>query len=146
MRQINSKGAKLIQRFEGCKLSAYKCPAGVWTIGYGHTQGVKQGMKISLEQAQQLLIGDLRRFCAGVDSLTQTLNLSDDMFAALVCFAYNVGLGNFSTSTLLKKVKADKTDKSIINEFLRWNKAGGQALAGLTARREAEAKLYFSAQ
>ena len=123
--KISPRGIELVKQFEGCKLTAYVCPAGVLTIGYGSTgQHVKAGMKIDGAQANALLLKDLERFEA-------------------VSFAFNLGLGNLEKSTLLKLHNAGKHTEAA-DQFKRWNKAGGKVLAGLTRRREAEAALYLS--
>ena len=119
----------LIHTFEGCRLHAYKCPAGVWTIGWGHTAGVYEGMTITREQANEFLEQDIRIF---EDNLTFALGLDDNdrmpnglpisqhQFDALLSFTYNVGPGNLARSTLLRKVKANPKDPSIRGEFSRW--------------------------
>lgn len=137
----SERGLSLIKSFEGLRLESYLCPAKVWTIGYGHTSGVKQGQTIIEEQAEQFLKDDLLTFEKAV--LAHNLKLNQNQFDALVSFTYNVGGGNLNKSTLLRKVKDNPTDASIRNEFMKWNKANGKALAGLTRRRNAEADLYF---
>lgn len=139
--KISSKGIELIKSFEGCRLSAYKCPAGVWTIGYGHTLGVTKGQKITAQQAEDLLKGDLEVFEDNVD--THDLNLTIGQYDALVSFSFNVGMTALNRSTLLKKLKAGDTQGSA-DEFLKWNKAGGKVLLGLIARRKAERRLFLS--
>ena len=134
--------------FEGCKLEAYQCSAKVWTIGWGNTfyengTPVRQGDKITQDRANSLFVFVANKFADEIKKLIKT-NLSENQFSALVCFAYNVGTGNLAKSTLLKKVNVNPNDPSISNEFLRWNKAGGKALLGLTRRRTAESKLYFT--
>ena len=136
------KGIALIKEFEGLHLKAYKCPGGVWTIGYGHTVGVKPGMVISEAQAEEYLKADLVRFERYLNGLGLALN--QNQFDALVSFIYNVGTGNFSSSTLLRKVRANPQDNSIMDEFLRWVYSKGRVLPGLQRRRLAEMKLYFS--
>lgn len=140
-----SKGIALIKSFEGLYLKAYLCPAGVWTIGYGHTKGVQKGQTITALQADQFLGEDLKRFEKTVSG--QNLKLTQNQFDALVSFTYNVGEGNFQSSTLLKKAKLNPADLSIRNEFAKWNKAKVNGvltvLDGLTRRRTAEANLYF---
>lgn len=140
---INKDGIELIKRTEGVRLKAYKCPAGKWTIGYGHTKGVTEGMTITQKQAEEFLQEDLATFENGVLKLVAPQQLTENQKASLVSFAYNVGLGNFQKSTLLKKVKADPSDPSIYDEFMKWVNGGGKKLAGLVMRREAEAALYF---
>ena len=136
------KGIALIKEFEGLRLKAYKCPGGVWTIGYGHTAGVKPGMVITKAQAEEYLKADLIAFERYLNSLGLTLN--QNQFDALISFIYNVGTGNFSNSTLLRKVRANPRDNSIMDEFLRWVYSKGRVLPGLQRRRLAEMKLYFS--
>lgn len=136
-------GVDLIKTHEGLRLSAYRCPAGILTIGYGHTGGdVTPGMSVTQMQAEILLVRDLARFETGVDRLVHVI-LTQNQFNALVSFAYNVGLGAFAGSTLLRKINANPVDPSIKDEFLRWNKAKGVILPGLTKRRMDEAILYF---
>lgn len=142
MMKTSDKGLDLIKSFEGLRLTSYLCPADVWTIGYGHTRGVKPNQTISEAQAESLLKGDLLSFEKSV--LSHKLELNQNQFDALVSFVYNLGAGNFSRSTLLRKIKANPNDPSIEDEFLKWNKAGGKVLEGLTRRRKAEADLYFS--
>jgi lysozyme len=149
---ISSKGIQLIEQFE-CSgnvnnfLKAYKCPAGVWTIGIGTTvypngQKVKEGDTCTKEQAYQYLQNDLLFTEKQVDSYT-TDAISQNQFDALVSFAYNVGVNGLKTSTLLKKVNANTNDPTIRDEFMRWVYGGGVVLPGLVNRRKAEANLYF---
>lgn len=140
--KINKEGLELIKKFEGLKLKSYLCPAKVWTIGYGHTKGVKEGQKITEEEATKLLLEDISIFENGVNKLTQS-KISENQFSALVSFTFNLGLGNLKSSTLLKKVNNDPNDPTIKDEFVKWNKAGGKVLLGLTNRRKDEANLYF---
>ena len=136
------KGIALIKEFEGLRLKAYKCPGGVWTIGYGHTAGVKPGMVITEAQAEEYLKADLIAFERYLNGLGLALN--QNQFDALVSFIYNVGTGNFYSSTILRKVRANPQDNSIMDEFLRWVYSKGRVLPGLQRRRLAEMKLYFS--
>lgn len=136
------KGINLIKSFESLRQEAYKCPAGVWTIGYGHTKGVKPGDKIDEQEAEQLLAEDLREFEAVINRECPGIN--QNQFDALASFCFNVGIGSFIKSTLLKCVKANPGNVNIRHEFSRWNKSGGMVLAGLIRRRKAEADLYFS--
>lgn len=140
--KTSPKGIALIKEFEGLRLKAYKCPGGVWTIGYGHTAGVKSGMVITEAQAEEYLKADLIAFERYLNGLGLALN--QNQFDALVSFIYNVGTGNFSSSTLLRKVRANPQDNSIVDEFLRWVYSKGRVLPGLQRRRLAEMKLYFS--
>jgi lysozyme len=140
--KTSPKGIALIKEFEGLRLKAYKCPGGVWTIGYGHTAGVKPGMVITEAQAGEYLKADLIAFERYLNGLGLALN--QNQFDALVSFIYNVGTGNFSSSTLLRKVRANPQDNSIMDEFLRWVYSKGRVLPGLQRRRLAVMKLYFS--
>lgn len=141
--KITNEGINLIKKFEGLRLEAYLCPAGVWTIGYGHTEGVKEGDKITQEEAEMFLKSDLRTFEIGVECLIKK-QLTDNQFSSLVSFAYNLGLNNLKSSTLLKKVNSNSNDRTIVDEFIKWIYAGGKQLEGLKRRRQAEAYLYFS--
>ena len=140
--KTSPKGITLIKEFEGLRLKAYKCPGGVWTIGYGHTAGVKPGMVISEAQAEEYLMADLIASEKYLNDLRLAIN--QNQFDALISFIYNVGTGNFSRSTLLRKVRANPQDNSIMDEFLRWVYSKGRVLPGLQRRRLAEMKLYFS--
>ena len=143
-----NKGIPTIRKFEGLRLEAYKCPAGVWTIGYGSTffengSKVQNGDKITLDRADRLLFDIVMKFEISVRGLVKS-KINDNQLGALTSFAFNVGVTNFRKSTLLKKVNANPSDATIRNEFMRWTKAGGKVLKGLVTRREAEANLYFS--
>ena len=140
--KASSKALELIKQFEGLRLKAYLCPGGVWTIGYGHTAGVKSGMVITEAQAEEFLLSDIAAFEKAVND--QNLALTQNMFDALVSFTFNVGVGNFKRSTLLCKIKVNTWDNSIMDEFLRWVYSKGRVLPGLQRRRLAEMKLYFS--
>ena len=129
-----------IKEFEGCKLTAYRCPAGVLTIGVGHTKGVKIGQVITMGQAESLLKGDLLPCETFVNNLK--LDLTQGQFDALVDFAFNLGIRNLRGSTLLKKVRINAPVTEIQAEFRKWNKAGGKVLEGLVRRREWEAQRY----
>ena len=140
--QINPAGIQLLTAFEGCELTAYQDSVGVWTVGYGHTKDVHPGMKITQAQAEQLLKQDLGIFEDAVaDAITVEIN--DDQFAALVSFAFNLGAGALFESTLLRLLNTGDFQKAA-NEFPQWNKAGGQALLGLTRRRLAERALFLA--
>ena len=132
---------QLIKEFEGCKLKAYKCPADVWTIGYGHTDGVKEGDEITQQEADRLLAADVDLFTSGVQRLV-TSDINRNQLGALVSFAFNLGLGNLRHSTLLKLVNAGDF-VGAANQFPRWNKAAGKVLPGLVRRREAEKQLFL---
>lgn len=135
-------GINLIKQFESLRCEAYRCPAGIWTIGYGHTAGVRRGDRIDEQKAEQLLAEDLRQFETVVNQECPGVN--QNQFDALVSFVFNIGTGNFLKSTLLKCVKTNPQNVNIRYEFSRWNKANGTVLSGLIRRRKAEADLYFS--
>ena len=143
-----NKGIPLIKKYEGLKLQAYICPAGIPTIGYGNTfyengSKVVMGEKISIERADSLLLQTVGKFESAVKNLIKS-TVNENQLGALTSFAYNVGMGNFSRSTLLRKVNINPADASIRDEFMKWNKGGGKVLNGLTKRRKDEADLYFS--
>lgn len=132
----------MIMKHEGCKLKAYVCPAGVLTIGYGHTgKDVKAGMEITQAEAERLLLSDMDKFCAAVERLVK-VKLSDNQFAALVSLCFNIGDGAFGKSTLLKKLNAGDIIGAT-QEFPKWNKGGGKVLPGLVKRREDEQRLFI---
>ncbi|MEO1067658.1 MAG: lysozyme [Cyanobacteria bacterium J06638_6] len=145
--QINAAGLALIKEFEGLRTTAYRDPVGIWTIGYGHTSmagppPVYEGMTITAAEAEAILQQDLDVFEQGVsDALTITTN--ENQFSAMVSFSFNVGLGAYRNSTLLRKHNAGDF-AGAANEFLRWIYADGQILPGLVRRREAERSLYLS--
>lgn len=141
--KTSQKGIDLIKNFEGLELKSYKDSVGVLTIGYGSTgQHVSPDMIITKEQAEQLLKKDLERFEKGVSDLVK-VELNQSQFDALVSFSFNLGLGNLKSSTLLKKLNASDY-KGAADEILRWNRAGGKVLNGLTRRRIAERDLFLS--
>lgn len=145
--QISNNGIALIKQFEGCRLTAYQDSVGVWTIGYGWTQPVdgkpiRAGMTIKQDTAERLLKTGLVSYENDVARLVK-VGLSQGQFDALVSFTYNLGARSLSTSTLLQKLNAGDY-AGAADEFLRWNKAGGKVLTGLTHRREAERALFLS--
>ena len=143
MMQTSEKGFDLIRKYEGLQLAAYVCPGGKLTIGYGHTgPDVTKGRKIDAEEANALLEHDVQRFERGVNELV-TVPMTQGMFDALISFSFNLGAGSLKNSTLLKKLNSDDREAAA-NEFLRWNKAMGKVLAGLTARRESERELFLA--
>lgn len=139
--KTSKNGIELIKKYEGCRLTAYKCPANVWTIGYGHTKGVKSGMKITKAQAEAYLKQDLVTYENAVSKYVK-VPISQNQFDALVSFSFNCGTGALRTSTLLSKL--NKRDyNGAANEFLRWNKANGKVLNGLVRRRTEERALFL---
>ena len=141
---ICQDGLDLIKKFEGCKLKAYPDPAtggDPWTIGFGHTgPDVFPGLVISQDLADKLLLKDLEKFELGVKNLLK-VKVNQYQFASLVSFAFNCGLANLKSSTLLALVNENKPVEAV-KQFIRWNKANGKVMAGLTKRREAEALLF----
>lgn len=129
-----------IKNCESLRLKAYRCPAGVPTIGYGSTKGVKMGMIITKEEAEKRLRDDLSTAERYVNGLK--VCKTQGQFDALVDFAFNVGCGRLKTSTLLKYIREGKPVSEIQKQFLRWNKSGGVVLTGLTKRRQWEAQRY----
>jgi lysozyme len=141
MPKINPAGLNLIKTFEGCSLKAYRDPVGIWTIGYGHTgTDVREGQAITQQQADDLLARDLARFESGVNGLVSH-SISPNQFAALVSFAFNLGMGALQESTLMRLVNAGDYAGAKA-QFGRWVNAGGRTLEGLVRRRAAEAKLF----
>ncbi|WP_312450056.1 lysozyme [Stutzerimonas nitrititolerans] len=130
----------MIKSFEGLRLSAYKCPADVWTIGYGTTAGVKEGQIITKERAEELLRDDVKRFEDQVLRLVK-VPLTQGQLDALVSFTYNLGAANLGNSTLLRLLNAGDY-KGAAAQFDRWTKAGGKELPGLVKRRAAERALF----
>ena len=142
--KTSAEGIALIKKFEGLELDSYQCSANVWTLGYGHTQGVAEGDSCSEEEAEIILVNDLKEFETYVNALVD-VELDQNQFDALVAWTFNLGPTNLRTSTLLKKLIAgDYND--VPSEIKRWNRAGGQVLDGLIRRREAEALLFAGEQ
>lgn len=140
--KTSQKGIDLIKRFEGFSPTAYLCPAGVWTIGYGHTAGVSEGDSVDEDTAEDFLREDLADAEGAVGKYVK-VPLKQWQFDALVSFAFNLGAGNLYSSTLLKKVNRNPDDPAIRQEFGKWVHAGGRVLPGLVERRKAEADMYF---
>jgi lysozyme len=134
------QGIELIRHFEGCRFDAYLCPAGVWTIGYGHTADVKEGDSIDQEAAEAFLIEDLETFEQAVTRLVE-VPLTQQQFDALVSWTFNLGAGNLAESTLLRKLN-NYQYVEVPEQMMRWVRAGGQVLEGLVKRRAAEAALF----
>ena len=155
--KLSDKGYDLIKKFEGYSDRPYKCPAGIPTIGYGNTyyhNGVKVKItdkQITREYANEILAHTADEFASDVMKLVKS-KISVNQLNALTAFAYNVGIGEntpnrksgLAGSTLLKLVNINPNDAMIAKEFLKWNKAGGKVLNGLTNRRIAESALYFT--
>jgi lysozyme len=166
--KINQKGIDLIKNFESLHdgdlrtigLQPKMCPVQIWTVGWGHaivdpltrkflkgTKDQKRALELyssmTEQEAEMLLKRDLTAFSSGVTRALK-VKLTENQFSALVSFAYNVGIGNYNKSTLLRLINANPNNPQIEEQFLRWNRGGGKVLNGLTRRRTAEAKLYFS--
>ena len=147
-RQINEAGRALVKQFEGYRAEAYRCPAGVWTIGYGHTGGVKRGYTVTPEQAEALLASDLSRAGLEVERLV-TVPLSDNQFASLCSFDFNLGASTLANSTLLKRLNAGNY-AAVPGELAKWVKVRDprtgrkKTMAGLVKRRAAEAELWVA--
>lgn len=131
-----------IKEFEGCKLKAYRDLGGIWTIGYGSTgKGIEKGVVWTQEQADDRLLKDVGLFGISVLALLH-VELNDNQLAALISFAYNVGLHSLAKSTLLRKI--NNFQEGAENEFLKWNKVNGKEVSGLTRRRTAERDLFLA--
>lgn len=136
----------LIKSYERLRLKAYRCPAGVWTIGYGHTKGVTQSSVVNRQGAEELFnkdLYDIAEYPISDIFYKAKVTLTQNQFDALCSFVFNIGTTNFRKSTLLKKALVNPNDKSIYNEFKKWNKSDKKELEGLTRRRIREADLYF---
>lgn len=138
---ISRNGIEFIKKEEGLVLNAYLCPANVWTIGYGHTNGVKKGDKITEEQAEDFLVNDLLYSERVVNKMVK-VKLNQNQYDALVSFVFNVGSGNFINSTLLKKLNTGANNDEICVELRRWVFSKGKKLPVLVARRQRECELY----
>ena len=137
---ISQEGLGLIKKFEGCELEAYVCAAGVWTIGYGSTKEVKEGDKISQEEADKLLLHEMDEY-EGYITDNVTVDLKQNQFDSLVSWVFNLGPTNLKASTMLKVLNLGNFE-GVPEQMKRWNKANGKTLDGLIRRREAEALLF----
>ncbi len=137
---ISQEGISLIKKFEGCELEAYQCAAGVWTIGYGSTKGVKEGDTLTQKEADNLLLHEMQEYEGYIKELIK-VPLKQNQFDALVSWVFNLGPANLKASTMLKFLNAG--DYHLIpSQIKRWNKASGKVLEGLIRRREAEALMF----
>lgn len=141
-RKVSNTGIETIKKHEGLRLDAYLCPANVWTIGYGHTGGVKKGDRITREQAESYLISDLSK--AEIIVNAEVPWVTQGQFDALVSFVFNVGGGNFKKSSLLRLLKERQPKEVVANQFHRWVYGGGKVLPGLVRRRQDEYMLFVS--
>ena len=137
---ISQTGIDLLKHFEGCELKAYQDSVGVWTIGYGHTKGIYEGLEITQSEAEKMLVDELPEYEGYITDKVVPM-LQQHEYDALVCWVYNLGPTNLSSSTLLKRLNAGEF-KDVPFQMKRWDKAGGQPLLGLTRRRNAEALLF----
>ena len=139
--KTSNQGKNLIKEAEGLRLDAYRCPAGIPTIGWGHTKGVKMGQRITLAMAEDLLVEDI----APIERLLNSLkiNFRQEQFDALVSWIFNLGAGNFKSSTMYKRILADVKDEEITDSLIKWTYSGKQQLPGLMKRRVAEANLFI---
>ncbi len=147
--KVNSKGLALIKHYEGFRARAYKDPVGIWTIGYGHTSMagqpiVKPGMVISRQRALEILSKDVEKFSSQIRPFIK-VKLNNNQFSALVSFAYNVGVGGFKRSSVLRVVNAGRFE-AVPARLALWVKAGGKTYRGLVKRRAAEGGLFLSHQ
>lgn len=147
--RTSDNGIRLIQEFEGLRLTSYLCSAGVPTIGYGSTfyaDGTKVKLKetITRDEANKLLKDTLKGFEGSVIGLLNKTKVNQNQFDALVSFTFNLGAGNLAKSQLLRFIKANPNDPKIAAEFAKWNRAGGEVSTGLVRRRKKEAQLYFT--
>ena len=142
--EISQEGLSLIKKFEGCKLESYKCAAGVWTIGYGSTNSVKEGMEISQERAEALLLEDVADFEDAINEIVQ-VPIQQNQFDSLVAWCFNIGKSAMKSSTCIKVLNASQFEK-VPSEIKRWNKVTvngvKQVSDGLVRRREAESLLF----
>ena len=139
--KTSNLGKNLIKEAEGLRLEAYRCPAGVPTIGWGHTKGVKMGQRITLAMAEDLLVEDLGPIERLLNGLK--INFRQEQFDALVSWIFNLGSGNFKSSTMYKRILADANDEEITDSLIKWTYSGKQQLPGLMKRRVAEANLFI---
>lgn len=140
--RISDRGLEIIKEFEGFRARAYICPAGVWTIGYGHTRGVKAGDVVTEQQATELLRNDAKEAEEAVTDLVK-VELSQWQFDALVSLVYNIGSGNFYNSTICRLLNEGCDDEDRLRHaWCMWKRAGGRTLSGLIRRREKEFKLF----
>ncbi len=144
MKNAIDLAVEMIKRFEGCKLTAYRCPAGVWTIGWGETLGVKEGDVWTQDQADAVLRQRVGQFLLATLKRCPQLHLEPpERLAACVSLAYNIGAGAFAASSVARHTTR-RDYQHAADSFLLWNKAGGRVLCGLTFRRQAERLKYLN--
>ena len=138
--KTSAEGKALIKKFEGCELESYLCPSKVWTVGFGTTKNVVEGMTITQDMAEEMLDKDLLEFEEYVDKLVE-VPLDQSQYDALVAWTYNLGPTNLKSSTMLKVLNDGKYDE-VPAQMRRWNKSNGEVLTGFVRRREAESLLF----
>lgn len=148
MSKTNQAGIDLIKEFEGFRHNAYKCPAGVWTIGYGHTSAagkpkVVRGMKISKVEGEEILRDDLIKYENAVTKALAGVEVTANQFAALTSLCYNIGHGALAKSSVIRGIRMGNIQYAA-DRFRAFNKGGGRVLKGLVRRREAERALFLS--
>lgn len=142
MMNISKEGIALLKQLEGCELKAYKCPRGVWTIGYGHTgPDITAGKIITQKQADETLEHDLKKFCKGICSLIK-VEVTQNQFDAIVCLTFNIGIGALGGSTLLRLLNEEKYFEAA-QQFDRWVYVGKEKSDGLIRRRKIEKDLFL---
>ncbi len=140
--KLSPRGVEFIKKSEGCRLKAYQCTAGKWTIGWGHTRDVKEGMQITQHQADVIFSSDIESFEDGVAYMTKGVDLTQEQFDALVSLAFNIGVTRFGTSNLLRKLlRGDVAGAA--GEFEKWRLADGKVDPGLVKRRAAEREMFL---
>lgn len=140
--KTSPKGITLITKYEGLRLKAYRCPAGVWTIGYGHTEKTFSGEEITLQEAYKRLYVDLIRFERTINNCVK-VEINQNQFDALVSLTFNIGTNAFLKSYLLQKLN-EGNYAAAANQFLLWVNANGKKLEGLVKRRQEEKELFLS--
>ncbi|HAA27194.1 MAG TPA: muraminidase [Cyanobacteria bacterium UBA8553] len=143
-RRINAAGMAILKEREGLFLEAYKCPAGVWTIGYGCTKGIRPGMKITEAEAEEMLRKELAEFEERVEQTLSHIPLNDNQFSALVSLTYNCGPEPIAPGKVIRRCLEKRDYRGAAEGFLLWNKVGQRVLPGLVKRREMEKKLFLS--
>ena len=141
MTEAEKEAKKLIAQYEGCRLKAYKCPAGKWTIGYGHTEGVKEGDVWTQERADAELVMEIDKYRAAVLRVCPTLKATSNRLGACISLAYNIRIGNFSGSSVAKYIRRGEY-RAAADAFGLWVNAGGKKLPGLVSRRQAEQTVF----
>lgn len=143
------KAISLIKKYEGCRLSAYQDAVGIWTIGFGttriHDRAVVQSDVLTLTECEQYLIEHAELISRQIKKCLE-VEISENELDALICFVYNIGIGNFRRSTLLLLLNQKAPSKIVALEFLKWNRAGSKVLAGLIARRKDEHDLFLGVE